>query len=317
VTDVYGQAISIKKTEIMRLQHEEGNKSVREEPVPITISGQELKDIDKFKYVGGTENNTADMKTEIKIRKQRMAVAYSKYDDRVFSNKRICLRIKLKVFSAFVISNGIYGCTTWNATKKDIQQLESFQRRHLCKIFGFKWKDKISYEVILQEALRVGVSIIPIACRMQILRLKYLGHVERMGSSRWPKIMLHADVVRGVLKDNDGNARGPRGRCMNLRQRIRKDMKDAGISESSWVDNAHCRVTWRKMVSVDGLNNTLQAWHVQRDKMRCKRRDRETERAKVRRRTKEVFNEQDSDSDSGGDCSEEDDIDKEEYGLGI
>ena len=30
----------------------------------ITINGQELKDIDKFKYVGGTENNTADMKTD-------------------------------------------------------------------------------------------------------------------------------------------------------------------------------------------------------------------------------------------------------------
>jgi hypothetical protein len=267
--------------------------------VPITINGQQLKEIDEFKYVGGTENNTADMKSEIKIRKQRMAVAYSKYDDRVFSNKRIYLRIKLKVFLAFVISNGIYGCTTWNVTKSDIQQLESFQRRHLCKIFGFKWRDKFSYEVIIQEALRVGVTIIPIECRMQILRLKYLGHVERMGSGRWPKILLHADVVRKELNDGDGNAHGPRKRDMNLRQRIRQDMKDAGMHESTWVDNANCRATWRKLVGVDGLNNTLQAWHVKRDKVRCKRKAREAAIVKEGRRSQKMVNEQDSDSDSG------------------
>jgi hypothetical protein len=315
VTDVYGQAISIKKTEIMRLQHEGVSKSRRGKPAPITINGQELKEIDEFKYVGGTENNTADMTTEIKIRKQRMAVAYSKYEGRVFSNKRIYLRIKLKVFLAFVISNGIYGCTTWNATQKDINQLESFQRRHLCKIFGFKWRDKISYEVIIQEALRVGVAIIPIACRMQILRLKYLGHVERMGNGRWPKIMLHADVVRGDLKDGDGNAYGHRKRYMNLRQRIRQDMKDAGISESSWVDKANCRSSWRKIVGLDGLNNTLQAWHVKRDKVRCKRKEREGAIGIVptlkARKAREVHKDQDSDSDSGGDSGGEDENENE------
>lgn len=312
VTDVYGQAISIKKTEIMRLQHKGGSKSRRGKPVAIKISGQELKDIEEFKYVGGTENNTADMRTEIKIRKQRMAVAYSKYDGRVFSNKRIYLRIKLKVFLAFVISNGIYGCTTWNVTKKDIQQLESFQRLHLCKIFGFKWRDKISYEVIIQEALRVGVVIIPIACRMQLLRLKYVGHVERMGSRRWPKIMLHADVVREEVNDGDGNAHGPRNRDMNLRQRIRQDMKEAGIREAEWVDSANCRATWRKIVGVQGLNHALQTWYVKRDKVRCKRKEREVAVGREGRRTQELVKEKGSDSDSGDDSDREDDHEREE-----
>jgi hypothetical protein len=252
------------------------------------------------------------MKSEIKIRKQRMAVAYSKYDDRVFSNKRIYLRIKLKVFLAFVISNGIYGCTTWNVTKSDIQQLESFQRRHLCKIFGFKWRDKFSYEVIIQEALRVGVTIIPIECRMQILRLKYLGHVERMGNGRWPKIMLHADVVRGDIKDGDGITYGHRKRYMNLRQRIRQDMKEAGIHEASWVDNANCRATWRKIVGVEGLHHTLQAWYVKRDNVRCKRKEREAALVREERRTQEVVKEKNSDSDSGDDSDGEDDNKKEE-----
>ena len=95
------------------------------------------------------------MSNEIQIRKQRMAAAYSKYEDRVFSNRNIYLRVKLKVFLAFVVSNGIYGCTTWNATQADVNQLESFQRRHLCKIFGFRWQDKISYEVVMQEAAMI------------------------------------------------------------------------------------------------------------------------------------------------------------------
>jgi len=93
VTNVYGQAISIKKTEIMRVKTEERGL-VRDGPanrhrVPITIDGQDLKEIAEFKYVGGTENNEATMCSEVKIRKQRMGMAYSKYDERVFSNKYI------------------------------------------------------------------------------------------------------------------------------------------------------------------------------------------------------------------------------------
>ena len=155
---------------------------------------------------------------------------------------------------------------------KDIQQLETFQRRHLCKIFGFRWQDKISYEVIIEEALRVGVTIVPIECRIQILRLKYIGHVERMGGGRWPRIIIHADVIKEEETSRHGEVKQPRGRRMNLRQRLRQDMKDAGIDEHTWVAQANCRQTWRKVVGVEGLNHAVQNWYVKRYKQREKRR---------------------------------------------
>ena len=86
---------------------------------------------------------------------------------------------------------------------------------------------------------------------MQMLRLKYSGHVERMSNDRWPRIIMHSDVCTDEEKDRQVRAR--RGTCMNLRQRLRQDMKDIGIDEKTWVAKANCRSEWRDLVGQGGL----------------------------------------------------------------
>ena len=132
MVDVLDEVTTVYEQEIMRIILTGGMpRSTLEAIKPIYIKKQALKEVSDFKYVGSTESNRATMSNEIQIRKQRMAAAYSKYEERVFSNRNTYLRVKLKVCLAFIVSNGIYGCTTWNATQADVHQLESFQRRHL------------------------------------------------------------------------------------------------------------------------------------------------------------------------------------------
>jgi len=237
------------------------------------IKGITLKNVKSFKYVGGTENNVAGMDDEIAIRLQRMAAAYSRFDQRIFSNRNIYLRVKLRVFGVFVVPNGLYGCVTWNLTDLQLKRLESFQFRHIRKVFGFVWQDKVSYEYLIDAAKQVGVQVIPLECKIRMLRLKYLGHVERMDDSRLPKIVLHGDVtVDDVDFSNGYGCRQPGSQEMSYRQRIRKDLLDFDINENSWSVLAQDRDGWRKAVCVDGIARSMDKWLLKRAKVRSARK---------------------------------------------
>ena len=50
------------------------------------------------------------MDTEVLIRKQRMSMTFSSLAGRVFENRSLSLRTKLRVFNSIVVENAIYGC---------------------------------------------------------------------------------------------------------------------------------------------------------------------------------------------------------------
>ena len=57
-----------------------------------------------MKYIGGTEDNKESMTTDVSIRLQRMAAAYSKLSKNLFENKDIKLKTKMKTFESIVLS---------------------------------------------------------------------------------------------------------------------------------------------------------------------------------------------------------------------
>ena len=150
------------------------------------------------------------------------------------------------------------------------------------------------------------MTIVPIACRMQILRLKYIGHVERMGGGRWPRIILHADILKEEDTSRHGDMKQSRGRSTNLRQRLRQDMKEAGIDENTWVAKANCRQTWRKVVGIEGTKKAVQTWYVKRHNQREKRRDKvKTIRRERRRQSNMGSNMGSTECESESDSEEE------------
>jgi hypothetical protein len=118
-----------------------------------------------FKYLCSPENDVGTMDDEIQIRVQRMVAGFSKLDTRVFSNRELDLKLKLRVFNTFVVEGGIYAAATWNCSSVHIQKLESCHFRLLRKICGWSWKDFASCNslmrilYIIQLAARVGVAI--------------------------------------------------------------------------------------------------------------------------------------------------------------
>ena len=93
VTAAFGQEVSIKKTEVMVVHAKNAEHANN---VAVYINDKRLNQVDCFKYVGSTENNTSNMNNEVSVRIQRMAAAYSRLASKLFENKRIKLKTKLR-----------------------------------------------------------------------------------------------------------------------------------------------------------------------------------------------------------------------------
>jgi hypothetical protein len=234
VSKIFGQLISIKKTEILNV-----TRDLSEVPdVDVKIDGISLKRVANFKYVGSTENSNGTMVDEIKIRIQRMAMSFNKLSRRLFFNKNISLKVKLLMFEVFILSAGLYGCATWNTSAEDIRNLEVWQQRSIRKILNIKWFQHISFLDIVSVAAQYGYKILPIECRIRQSRLKYFGHVERMEDNRLPKIMLHAECDLGQRLVGQPET--------NYRNCIKQDLKLFDIKE--WRVSVLDRITWRTFI---------------------------------------------------------------------
>ena len=270
VSEVFGQELAIKKTEVMVVSREDGvNQNVN-----IMVRGIPLKVVKTFKYLGSTENSVANMSNEVEIRVQKMGSSYAILSSRIFENRYVKAKTKFRAFEAIVLSNALYGSATWNISVKQIEKLESKQFQLLRRMLGFSWKDFISYEKLMELAEAVGEKIVPIEGKIRFNRLKYLGHVERMDDSRVLKVVLHGDLVEGKRK------RG--GQLLMYRHCIKEDLKLFNINYKTWQVECLDRNSWRKLL-YDGLKKFQEQWLQKREATRCKRKIKEVEKQGGRR----------------------------------
>jgi Reverse transcriptase (RNA-dependent DNA polymerase) len=258
VVSAFGQLVSIKKTEVLLVQPRIKKDGVKLPDPVITIEGEVLRVVSKFKYVGSLQNTTADITDEVDIRIQRMAVAYKQKKTILFENRRIKLSVRLKAFCAFVVTAGIYGCETWNSTVKDIDRLESKQFWYLRRILNYKWEQLKSFADLIYESRLAGVNILPISALVSMSRLSYFGHVNRMSNKRYPKILINAHCLHGRKLCG--------GQEMNYNRVLLSDLKAFGIDDdfNKWSKLVQDRVGWRKAVKERGVQYYMQNWYSER-----------------------------------------------------
>ena len=234
VSKIYGQIISIKKTEILNVIKESSIVS----NVNIKIDNTTLQCVNKFKYVGSIENNNGTMIDEIKMRIQLMAMSFNKLSRRLFLNKNISIKVKLMMFEIFILSVGLYESATWNTSTEDIRLLEVWHQRALRKIFHIKWFDHVSFLDIVNLAAKYDYKILPLECRVRQNRLKYFGHIERMNDNRLPKILLHSECEYGQRLVGQPET--------NYRNCIKKDLLLFNIKD--WKTVILDRKSWRSSI---------------------------------------------------------------------
>jgi hypothetical protein len=136
----------------------------------------------------------------------------------------ISKNLKIKIYKTVILPVVLYGCETWSLTLREEHRLRVLENRVLRRIFGPKREEDGSWGKLHDDELHNLYSSPNIVKVIKSRRMRWAGHVARMGEGRG---------VYGVLVG------GP------------KDKRPLGRPRRSWEDNINLDL---KEIGIDGAN---------------------------------------------------------------
>ena len=112
-----GLRINKKKTQILRINSKCENR--------ILIDDQELKEVDKYNYLGANVSKQGGGGDDIVNRMCKARVSFMKLKQ-IWSSNIYTLRSKLRLFNTLVKPVLLYGSETWKINEGDNRKLDTF-----------------------------------------------------------------------------------------------------------------------------------------------------------------------------------------------
>jgi len=124
----------------------------------------------------------------------------------------------------------LYGCETWSLTLREERRLGLFENKVLRRIFGPKREEVTGERRKLYNEELINLYSSPNIFRViKSKRMRYEGHVARMGESR--------SVYRVLVMKPEGKR--PLGRPRRKwDDNIKMDLQDVGCGGMGWIDRA-------------------------------------------------------------------------------
>jgi len=116
-------------------------------PTPIFHEGLQLRYTSSFKYLGRLVSFDNSMQNEIRRRIAAGWGAFNRYRP-YFSNRRMPMRHKTKLYNACVLPALVYGAETWATTKDQVREVSVAQRRMERAMVGITLRQRISNEEV-------------------------------------------------------------------------------------------------------------------------------------------------------------------------
>jgi hypothetical protein len=91
----------------------------------IEINGKELEEVYEYSYLGSIVTGGGGADEDVTSRIKQANVAFVQLY-RIWKNKNIRIKTKLKIFNSNVKAILLYGCETWKVTSSITQKLQSF-----------------------------------------------------------------------------------------------------------------------------------------------------------------------------------------------
>ena len=222
-----GLVINCNKTEVLCQGYDTNDHSPT-----FQLGENELRNVDKFTYLGSVLSSSCKLDDEIENRICRSNRAFGSLSRRVFRNRGINLKTKVAVYKAVCLSSLVYGCETWTPCRAHIRSLESFHIRCLQRMLGITWKDRIPHTEILKRTGCVSIEALIIK---QLLR--WVGHVVRMPENRLPRKFLYGELAEGH--------RSQGGQKRRFKDHLKSALKQCEISSVELESLANDRAEWR------------------------------------------------------------------------
>ncbi|KAJ4450395.1 hypothetical protein ANN_01819 [Periplaneta americana] len=145
--------------------------------------------------------------------------------------------LKVRIYKTITLSVVLYGCETWTLTLRDEHRLRVFENKVLRKIFGAK-RDEVTGECrkLHNTELHTLYSSPNIIRNIKFRRLRWAGHVTRMGESR--------NAYRVLVGRPEGER--PLGRPRRRwEDNIKMDLREVEYDDRDWINLAQDRDQWR------------------------------------------------------------------------
>ena len=153
---------------------------------PLFMEGEELEQVERFTYLGSCISRSGNITSEISARISKTQAAFSNLRY-LWRCTDVALATKGRVYNVTVRSTLLYGCETWLLRSGDLHRLQVFDHRYLRSIGHFSWKLCLTNDEVQQRIFGDTKSSRKLYQIILGTRLRWLGHVLRMNSSRLPK----------------------------------------------------------------------------------------------------------------------------------
>ncbi|KAJ4431868.1 hypothetical protein ANN_20474 [Periplaneta americana] len=205
----------------------------------IKIGNLSFEEVEKFKYLGATVTNINDTREEIKHRiNMRNACYYSV--EKLLSSSLLSKNLKVRIYKTVMLPVVLYGCETWTLTLREEHRLRVFENKVLRKIFEAKRDDVTGeWRKLHNTELHALYSSPDIIRNIKSRRLRWAGHVARMGESR--------NAYRVLVRRPEGKR--PSGRPRHRwEDNVKMDLREVGYDDREWINLAQDRDQWRAYV---------------------------------------------------------------------
>ena len=219
-----GLQVNTDKTEVMKL--------LNKQQTPITLNGNNLKEVNTFTYLGSIVSATGGADEDVKARIGKARHAFITLRP-VWRSTAISTRNKLRIFNSNVKSVLLYGSETWRVTNTISNKVQTFINSCLRYIFGIRWPERISNRDLWQRANQDPIT-------QQIARRKWrwIGHTLRKPPG---------DITRHALEWNPQGKRRVGRPKTTWRRSCEEELKTCGLSWGEAKKVAQNRVRWRSV----------------------------------------------------------------------
>lgn len=231
----FGLLINKEKTKYMIMGETDKEN---EDNFTLEIEGENVcafKRVSEFTYLGVKVDEKGHGEGEIKA---RIAKANKKYGALrpLMKSKDVSRKTKIRIYKTVIRPTATYACETWVLKKSEIDLLERWERKIQRAIYGGvkidgQWRRRNNKE--LEELYNEP----KITTAIKAQRIRYLGHIERMGKARMPKMVL---LRKPIQKRRIGR---PRRRWKDS---VYEDLKQSNIV--NWKEKALDRKQWKEVV---------------------------------------------------------------------
>ena len=251
----FGFIISTKTTEVM---HQPAPRNMYQAP-QIFVNDKPLKATDSFTYLRSTLSKEANIDVEVNNRLSKANSAFGRLRKKVWDRRGIGQDIKLKVYTAVVLTVLLYACESWTMYSCHARKLNHFHTKCLRIMLSIKCQEMVHDTEVITQA-----DIPSIPTLLQKAQVRWAGHVTRMPDDRLPKQLLYCELCYGK--------RSVGGQKKRSEDTLKNTRTSFHIDVTNWEVCAHDQPLWHSMIHTGARTaETIRIAEAQKNALLAKR----------------------------------------------